>query len=384
MSKDQMYYPNLEPDLSPKLAISFLHWDRVLRIFPRKGTASLKPSDGIIKDLEDEQILVTTPLDNWEIDQASRLLDRMISIVEGPLCEEKVAIETLIRPRPKVFGGSDYFIYKGKTDYSFPKVYPKYFKEGRDSSDNIIYHCSFQTGLTYMTLLAYFMCKNLGCKNTITDRGNSFPLFITLNKYFDFSETDGTTIFVPIAKASKEVERIFFLPLIKLLEPVNFRANETLAKIIAFRRAHDNLRAEYLKIIDEFLDELYGCVDDDNAKDIIQKHERKFKSHLKILISACKEKGIPVNEKIVTYGKMSNWEIVGKLWDKSCKVVDVLKLNALSLIKPALKMKPSIDFYNNVLKNSEYFYPLLIQESFAPTTAQRIYQEINRMDKIKF
>jgi hypothetical protein len=383
MPNDQLYYPNLEPKLNAKLAISFLHWDRVLRIFPRKGTANFRQSNGIINDLEKEKILVSRPLENYEIDQASQWLDRMISIVEGPLSEEKVALETLIRPKPKVFGKSDYFIYKGKTDYSFSKAYPKYFKESRDRSKNVIYHCSFETGLTYMTLLAYFMCEEMNCKNTITDSGNSFPLFIALNKYFDFSGIDKATSFVPLAKASKEVERIFYLPLLKLLEPINFKPNTTIEKIIAFRQDHDNLRKEYLEIIDAFLNDLYSCTGDDDAKDIIQQHEQKFQSHLKIMISACKEQGIPVNERIVTYGRMSNWELAGKLWDNSCKVVNIIKLNALSLIKPTLKMKPSLDFYNNVMKKSAHFYPLLIQESFAPTYAQQAYSAINKMDKIR-
>jgi len=383
MSFDQLYYPNIEPQLNAKLAISFLHWDRVLRIFPRKGTANLRPSQGIIKDLETENILVSKPLDNDEIDQASRLLDKMISIVEGPLNEEKISLETLIRPRPKLFGRGDYFIYKGKTDYSFPKEYPKYFKAGKDNDGNVIYHCSFETGLTYMTLLAYFICKYMECKNTITDRGNSFPLFITLNKYFSFPDSENNKNFVPLAKASKEVERIFYVPLLKLLEPVDFKTNETITKIIEFRNDYDDLRKEYLKIIGDFLDELYNCNEDEAAKDIIQKHEDRFNSHLQVMISACRDKGIPVSEKIVTYGKMSNWEIAGKLWDNTSKVINIIKLNALSLIKPALKMKPSLDFYNNVLKKSEHFYPLLIQESFAPTYAQRVYQAINKMDKIK-
>ena len=124
MPNDQLYYPNLEPKLNAKLAISFLHWDRVLRIFPRQGTADFKQPNGIIRDLEKEKILVSQPLDNYEIDQASRWLDRMIRTVEGPLSEEKIALETLIRPRPKVFGRSDYFIYKGKTDYSFSVLLP--------------------------------------------------------------------------------------------------------------------------------------------------------------------------------------------------------------------------------------------------------------------
>lgn len=80
---------------------------------------------------------------------------------------------------------------------------------------------------------------------------------------------------------------------------------------------------------------------------------------------------------------MSNWELAGKLWDNSCKVVNIIKLNALSLIKPTLKMKPSLDFYNNVMKKSAHFYPLLIQESFAPTQAQQAYSAINKMDKIR-
>ncbi len=384
MPNEQLYYPKLKPKLNAKLAISFLHWDRVLRIFPRKGTADLKKSDGIIRDLEKEKILVSQPLDNYEIDQASQWLDRMIRTVEGPLSEEKIALETLIRPIPKVFGRSDYFIYKGKTDYSFSKAYPKYFKEDRDRSRNVIYRCSFETGLTYMTLIAYFMCKKMDCKNTITDSGNSFPLFIVLNKYFDFSAIDKDISFVPLAKTSKEVERIFYLPLLKLLEPINFTPNTTIEKIIAFRQDHDNLRKEYLAIIDAFTNELFDCTNDDDAKDIIQQHEQKFISHLKIMTFACKAKGIPVNERIVIYGRMSTWELVGKLWDSKSKVINIIKLNALSLLKPTLRMKPSLEFYNNVMKNSAHFYPLLIQESFAPTYAQQVYSAINRMDKISF
>jgi len=66
------------------------------------------------------------------------------------------------------------------------------------------------------------------------------------------------------------------------------------------------------------------------------------------MVSACKEKGIPVNERIVSYGSMSNWELASKLWSGANKVVDIIKLNALSLIKPALNMKPSLEFYNDV------------------------------------
>jgi hypothetical protein len=382
MSFDQLYYPNIEPKLNSKMAMSFLHWDRVLRIFPKKGSTKFNPINGIVKVLEDERILVSIPLEDNDIDKASTILDKIISKIKGPLSQDKIEFETLIRPVPYNLGKKGYFIYEGKTDFSFSKVYPKYFREEKDWQGNRVYLCSYETGLTYMTLLAYFVCKRLDCKNTITDSGNSFPLFVALNKYLNFPKYDCDINFLKIEKASKEVERIFYLPLLKLLEPIDFQTNKTIEKIIEFRRDYNDLRCQYLQIIEAFLNELYGCIDDEAAKETIQIHEQKFIAHLTIMISACKDKGIPVNERIVAYGNMGSLEIVAKLWDHASKFIELITLNYLSLLKPILKIKPSIDFYNNALKKSEHFYPLLIQEKFAPQLLQKIFRKIKSMDEI--
>jgi hypothetical protein len=159
---------------------------------------------------------------------------------------------------------------------------------------------------------------------------------------------------------------------------------ETISKIIAFRKDPNNekLRRNYLNRIDDFLEEFNECQNDKDAIEIAQFHEKKFRNSLKILISACREKGIPVNEKIISHGRKSSWETVGRFWDAACKVNNVITKSFLSIIKPLLKTKPSIDFYNNVLMETEDFYPLLIQENFDPTIAQKTFARIRELDKI--
>ncbi|MFZ2634223.1 MAG: hypothetical protein WA081_17555 [Desulfosalsimonadaceae bacterium] len=385
MSYEQLYYPNLQPKIDAKLAISFLHWDRVMRIYPVKGSAKFRPSSGIINELEKEKILVSEPLDYEDIQHASKYFDRIVSIVNGPLSEKSMDLERLIRPRPKILNKNSYYIYEGKADHYFPRKYPQYFESSKDLSGNEIFLCSKETGLTYMTLLAHFLCQRKAYKNTITDNTDAFPLFVTLNKYLDLSNSDKKmNKFVPAVKAAKEVEKIFYLPLLKVLEPADFDNEKTLERIISFRADKDNdrIRKEYLEIIDRFLTELYACKSQEEATELINNHEKKFQSHLKILISACKQKGIPVNEKIINYGDMSTWELAGKAWDQTSKMINLITKNSISLVKPLLQTKPSIDFYNHTLKNSEYCYPLLIQETFAPTISQKIFKRINQFDKI--
>ena len=76
-------------------------------------------------------------------------------------------------------------------------------------------------------------------------------------------------------------------------------------------------------------------------------------------------------------------DVAGRLWENTNKVIDVVTKNVLSVIKPFLNIKPSIDFYNNVLKESQDFYPLLIQETFSPTVTQRAFKRIRQLDKVE-
>jgi len=80
---------------------------------------------------------------------------------------------------------------------------------------------------------------------------------------------------------------------------------------------------------------------------------------------------------------MNGWEVAGRLWDATCKVIDIVTGNVLAIVKPLLKLKPSLDFYNKTLKKTDDFYPLLIQETFAPTFAQRLFGRIRQLDEIK-
>lgn len=385
MLREQLYYPNITPRMTAKLAISFLHWDRVVRIFPKEGTAEFRPSRGVIKDLEEEGILVNETLDFNDIEKATTWFERLIAIVEGPTSAQQSAAKSLVRPIPKLWEISDYYIYKGKANRSFRDDYPKYFHPGTGSNGNEIFFCTKETGLTYITLLAYFLNERKQYANTITDQPDAFPLFIVLNRLLHFSSQRDSNDFVPVVEAAKQVERIFFIPLLRVLEPANFEGEKTIEKIISFRRDPNNeeLRKGYLGRIDSFLSDLKQCHSDTEANEVAERHEQDIKNHLKILIAACEAHDIPVNRKIVSHGRMNGWEVAGRLWDATCKVIDIATKNVLAIVKPLLKLKPSLDFYNKTLKKTDDFYPLLIQETFAPTFAQRLFGRIRQLDEIK-
>jgi len=234
-----------------------------------------------------------------------------------------------------------------------------------------------------MTLLAHFLNKRKNYCNTITDQPEAFTLFIVLNKLLNLSPKDENLI--DIVEAAEKVEKIFFIPLFKVLEPKQFVGIKTIEKIIKFRddQNNDALRKRYLTRIDSFLNNLHECNNDDEVKETVKRHETEFNNQLKILIAACKANGIPVNEKIVNHGKKSGWEIAGRLWDNANKVIEVVTKNVMSIIKPALNIKPSVDFYNNVVRESQDFYPLLIQETFSPTQSQRVFERIRQLDQIE-
>jgi len=385
MSHEQLYYPNLTPRITTKLAISFLHWDRVMRIFPKEGTAVFRPSYGIVSDLEREDILVSEPLEYDDIEKATTWFDRLISILEDQKSPRQSAAKSLVRPLPRLRKRTDYYIYRGKANYSLSEAYPKYFHLGSDPDRNEVFFCTKETGLTYMTLLAYFLNERKNYANTITDQDNAFPLFIVLNRLLHFSSSRDSIDFVPIFEAAKQVERIFFIPLYRVLEPANFKGEKTIERILSFRKdqSSDQLRKGYLRRIDSLLSDLKQCHDDTEAKEVAYKHEQDFHNHLKILIAACEQHGIPVNKKIISHGRMNGWEIAGRLWDATCKVKDIATMNVLAIVKPLLKLKPSLDFYNKTLKKTDDFYPLLIQETFTPTYAQRLFRRIRQLDEIE-
>lgn len=385
MSHEQLYYPNLTPRITAKLAISFLHWDRVMRIFPKEGTAKFPPRYGIISDIEKEGILVSEPLEYGDIEKATTWFERLIAIVESQKSPQQSVAKSLVSPLSRLWKRNDYYIYRGKANHSLSRAYPKYFHLGADPNGNVIFFCTKETGLTYMTLLAYFLNERKNYANTITDQADAFSLFIVLNRLLHFSSSRGSVDFVPIVEAAKQVEKIFFIPLLRVLEPANFRGEKTIEKILSFRRDPNNeqLRKSYLRCIDSLLSDLKQCQDDTQAKEVADKHEQEFHNHLKILIAACEAHDIPVNNKIISHGRMNGWEIAGRLWDATCKVKNVVTMNVLAIIKPLLKLKPSLDFYNKILKKTDHFYPLLIQETFAPTYTQRLFGRIHQLDEIE-
>jgi len=82
MAHDQLYFPHLVPRLTKKLAISFLHWDSVLRIFPKRDTADFGTRLDIIKELEDAKILICENLERGDIEQATCFFDKLMGIVK--------------------------------------------------------------------------------------------------------------------------------------------------------------------------------------------------------------------------------------------------------------------------------------------------------------
>ena len=386
MEHELLYYPNLTPELSAEFAIGLLHWDRVMRIFPREGTAVFRPSTGIMHELEQRELLVCQPLENPDISRAMRTFDKLMRVVPDKNNEHSRTLANWIKPltSPGRLEG-EYPIYRGKANNSLSRLYPKYFVDSVDSMGNKVFLCTRTTGLTYMTLLSYFLNRRKRFANTITDQSACQPLFITLSRVPGLGTDPTTDQFVSFVDAAKQVERIFFQPLYRILNLQVFEGEVTYRKIMAFREKpeHDNLRQAYLSLIDQFLSDLYQCTSDDEVKNVVNKHDNMFQNHLKVLITACKAHGIPVSTKIVNHGRMSGWEIAGHVWDSTCKVTDIVTMNALSVVKPLLKLKPSLDFYNNTLMRHDYYYPLLIQETFSPTHPQKVFHLLQRLDKIK-
>ncbi|MGA2159586.1 MAG: hypothetical protein ABSG90_10210 [Dehalococcoidia bacterium] len=392
---DQLYYPNLEPKLSRKLCISLLHWDHLIRIYPIEGSALFRPSRGVLHDLEKENLLINEPLEDSEIEQATRLFEKIMRTAGNKKDPASSVARSLIRPvttlsKKLIYRSNteypNYGIYKGKTNGLLHKVFPKYFYLSEDSMNNEIFLCTKETGLTYMTLLAYFLNRRKKYSNTITDQNIAFPLFIALNRNLHFVGDADLTHSILHNGINDLIERIFYIPLYSVLEPVKFEGDRTIEKILTFRRERDNekLRQSYLKCIDLFLSDIMTCKTDKELIEMANKHDLAFQNNLKMLISACEAKGIPVNKKIINHGHMDGWEIASCFWDAACKVTNVITLNLVSIIKPLLRLKPAIDFYNNTISKSDYYYPLLIQESFSPTYAQRVFSRLRQLDQIEF
>jgi hypothetical protein len=115
----------------------------------------------------------------------------------------------------------------------------------------------------------------------------------------------------------------------------------------------------------------------------VAEHEKTFQAKLEALVAACKQKGIPVNTKILSHGKLDIWVLAGSLWDVTSKVISIAKKDTLSLLKPLLQIKPSLDSYKDIFLNIDYFYPLLVQERFTPTIAQRIFSKIRQLNEVQ-
>ncbi|MFC1982527.1 hypothetical protein ACFLV5_01895 [Chloroflexota bacterium] len=385
MGHAQLYYPNINPSITAKLAISLLHWDKVVRIFPGDYIDEMLPRHGIIKTLEDEGILTYEAAGYEDVNDATKFFEELVSISEDEHNPQQSAAKTLVRPLSGQSKRGDYYLYEGKLGYGLGQNYPKYFRVGSDRKGNRVYLCSKQTGVTYMTILAYLLNQQSNYTNTITDYDGAFPLFVALDRLLQLPLRPGSIDFVPVVDTAKQVETIFYMPLLKVLEPAGFGGDRTIEQILKFRqdKDNDNLRKEYLVRIDNFMSELKKCGNDAEVKEVVNKHDKKFQTHLKAMIDACKQNRIPVNEKVVSHGRRSGWSVISRLWDATSKVIDVISLNKLGVIKPLLGLKPSLNYYEEVLKEHDDFYPLLIAETFAPTRAQQLYHQIQRLDKIE-
>ena len=175
------------------------------------------------------------------------------------------------------------------------------------------------------------------------------------------------------------------MPLIRFLEPKITPDLRIIENIISFRKDKDNekLRINYLKRIEGLLADLKKCSNDNEAKDAAAAHERVLSGELEMMIAACKQYGIPVRAKTINHSEMNGWEIFGKVWEATTKIVELYHLGSLILLKPLLKLVPSINFYNRVLMKKNTFYPLLILESLSPTWTQKIYAKIRRLDEVR-
>jgi len=114
MENIQLYYPSLNPDITPQIAISLLHWDKIIRIFPKEKLDSRVYQSSINSDLEPEGILGSEQLEYEDIEKCITLFDRIVSISSSS-SSKQLASELLIQP----FNNKSrylYFIFRGKSN----------------------------------------------------------------------------------------------------------------------------------------------------------------------------------------------------------------------------------------------------------------------------
>lgn len=379
MSNVQLYYPNISPEITSKFAVSLLHWDKVVRIFPKTVLDAAPFQSSLVGMLEAEGLLDSQQLNDDDISSTLDWFDKVISAYrDDVLCERKIVAETLVSPY-NIKSRDNYYLFRGKTNIELSYRYKEFFTEATDRYGNDIYVCSQTTGLTYMTLMAYFLNKRSKYKTVITDRANALPLFIFLNNYFAFNEQQENVVLK--IKESSRVERAFFLPLIPALEPEINNPGQIIEDIINLRKNQETekIRKGYLAKIDLFLNELRACNNDIDAEEVTRSMEAKLNFERGLLVDACKANNIPVKTTLVNHTSHNTWSVIGEIMEAGFKLVELVHLKGLVVVKALVGVEPSFRKYDDMKKHSDDFYPLLIQEKVSPTSFQQKYHKIRQI-----
>jgi hypothetical protein len=284
MLSEQLYYPNIVPEITPRFALSLLHWDKVVRIFPKHQVESGKYQPSSISALEYEGLLESEQLDETDKDKCWEWFEKIVTSVNAPMGPGKLEAEMLVK-ECHIKGRNNYFIFRGKSNIQLSKEYPKLFIEDKDEFGNDVFVCSKETGLTYMTLMSYFVCERRKFGNAITDHANAFPLFIFLKTHVGFSSAEIPEFHTSINQ-NRYVDRIFYMPLIRFLEPKISQDPRIIENIISFRKNRDNekLRIKYLKRIKALLAALKTCSNDKEAKQVAAFYEGELSDRLVMIL----------------------------------------------------------------------------------------------------
>ena len=118
MLSEQLYYPNIVPDVTPEFALSLLHWDKVVRIFPKQSLKSGIYQPSLISALEYEGFLESEQLDETDKDKCWKWFDKIVASAGGPMGPRKLEAELLVK-QCHIGGQNNYFINYARKPQAF-------------------------------------------------------------------------------------------------------------------------------------------------------------------------------------------------------------------------------------------------------------------------
>lgn len=382
LSLEQLHFPNLEPDLTGRLGLGLLHWDSISRMVPPppvpgSNDQAARPLTGVLAELEQAGLLVPVELIRDDILDAQKAFQKLMTSAILP-ATKSTNEKPLVTPRTSE--EKTYFVHAQKSGVPLHDKYPDYFKMSEEKDR---FFCSPTTGYTYGSFLAHFLRRRLQFPLTATDMPNSQSVLLSLKTFVEKRSEEEVDAGCQLRSKSSQLERTFFMPLFRVLSPSIFEGEVVFKKILSFRTTHDGLRKDYINRATRLAEALGNADSSEKVRDLVATERKELSRSLSLMAEACKGHGIPVHPKFVTYSPQRRWQWAARIWSAVEKTTSLIVENSpVFLIERLAKIPETLDYYQEEALNNPLFYPLLIQEAFAPTTQQTVFKKMAELHRI--